>query len=36
MLQANTKIATSKFDKGLEADFEGDDATLLFDTERLK
>ena len=36
MLQANTKIATSKFDKDLEADFEGDEATLLFDTERLK
>ena len=33
---APAKIATSKFDKGLEADFEGDDATLLFDTERLK
>ena len=36
MLQGNNKVATSKFEKGLEADFEGDDATLLFDTERLK
>ena len=36
MLQGNNKIATSKFDKGLEADFDGDEATLLFDTERLK
>lgn len=37
MLQGGAnKIATSKFDNGLEADFEGDEATLLFDTERLK
>lgn len=36
MLQAVNKVGTSKFDKGLEADFDGDDATLLFDTERLK
>ena len=35
MLGGN-KVGTSKFDKGLEADFDGDDATLLFDTERLK
>ena len=36
MLQANNKIGTSKFDKGLEADFSGDEASLIFDTERLK
>jgi len=36
MLQANNKIATSKFEKDLENSFEGDDATLIFDTERLK
>lgn len=36
MLQGNNKIATSKFEKGLENSFEGDDATLIFDTERLK
>lgn len=37
MLQAGgNKVGTSKFDKGLEADFDGDEATLIFDTERLK
>jgi len=36
MLQANNKIGTSKFEKCLENSFEGDDATLVFDTERLK
>ena len=36
MLQGNKKVATSKFDKELEDDSEGANATLLFDTERLK
>lgn len=36
MLGAIDKIGTSKFDKGLEADFSGDEASLIFDTERLK
>ena len=36
MLQGNNKVATSKFDKALEADYSGDEATLLFDTERLR
>lgn len=34
MLQANNKVGTSKFDKDLEED--GDEGSLLFDTERLK
>ena len=36
MLQGNNKIATSKFEKELENSFEDGDATLVFDTARLK
>ena len=36
MLQGINNIGTSKFDKELEADFEGDEASLIFDTDRLK
>ena len=36
MMLCGVAYQTSKFDKNLETDFDGADATLLFDTNRLK